>query len=159
MALGSKRSGQASGPSTPPRLVDDADPIRPAGPVGASPAAVGTGPAGYRYPPHLVASGQLIAASGVIKLDPVPSGELWELELCRVSSDSATTITAALYVNDVAPNNLLDSTQLVNGVNVLEGTPPWRLPAGAQLVLAASNGTIGAWVYVRAQVRVITVAS
>lgn len=158
MALGSKRSGQASGPSTPPRLVEAPTSAGPAGGV-ATTAPVGVTAGGYRYPPHLVASGQLVAASGVIKLDPVPSGELWELELCRVSSDSASTITAALYVNDVAPNNLLDSAQLANGVNVLEGTPPWRIPAGAQLVIAASNGTIGAWVYVRAQVRVITVAS
>lgn len=119
------RAGQItpSGPSRPPRTFP---------PAAGSPTALS---APVRYPPHFVQSA-LADASGVvtIAMDPVPTGEVWEVELVRVVSDSSGASTAKAYLDAVSLDGLLDQTTSGN-FDVLEGTPPWRLLGGSRLAV------------------------
>jgi hypothetical protein len=144
MALGTRRpAGAPTGPSTPPRLI----------PAGQSAPTILNTP--VRYPPHWIAAADA-DASGVatIIVDPIPNGELWEIELIRVTSDSAAVPTCAVYDGSPSADTLLDQTSLGN-FDVLEGSPPWRLPAGSRLTIQWTGMAPTSRAHVRVQYRVL----
>jgi hypothetical protein len=99
------------------------------------------------------------AASGgtaTVTYDQVEQGYYWRVERIVVTTTSTAQTTVSVYVGDVSPINLRDSTPLPVGFSAVAEYPAFlTVPGGQELQIVVSGGATGDAVTATVQYRLV----